>query len=133
MKVDWKIGDRCWYFDSYNRVVSSAIIKNIGYNVLNAIDERTGMPIGFDEHTLPFPTREALCEHYRRIFESNSMEDLTDREILHKMLDKILDTNGAENYAIWTQFLPGFIGEREKQVTYRLRIDAEKTVTCTDL
>lgn len=62
-----------------------------------------------------------------------SMEGLTDREILHKMLDKILDTNGAENYAIWTQFFLGFIGERAKQVTYRLRIDTEKTVTFTDL
>lgn len=62
-----------------------------------------------------------------------SMEGLTDREILHKMLDKLLDTNGAENSAIWVQFFPGVIGGRAKQVTYRLRIDAEKTVTYTDL
>lgn len=62
-----------------------------------------------------------------------SMEGLTEREILHKMLDKILDTNRKENVAIWTQFFPGFIGGRAKQVTYRLRIDAEKTVTYTDL
>lgn len=64
-----KPGDKVWYFDNNNRVISSAIIKNIGYNILEAIDERTSMPIGFDEHTLPFPTREALCEHYRKIFE----------------------------------------------------------------
>lgn len=62
-----------------------------------------------------------------------SMEGLTDREILHKMLDKILDTDGAENSAVWTQCFPGSIGDRVKQVTYRLRIDAEKTVTYTDL
>lgn len=62
-----------------------------------------------------------------------SIEGLTDREILHKMLDKILDTNGKENVAIWTQFFPGFIGDRAKQVTYRLRIDAEKTVEYTEL
>ena len=62
-----------------------------------------------------------------------SMEGLTDREILHKMLDKILDSSGAENSAIWTQCFPGFIGGRAKQVTYRLRIDTEKTVTYTNL
>lgn len=62
-----------------------------------------------------------------------SMEGLTDREILHKMLDKILDTNGAENCAVWTQCSLGSIGDRVKQVTYRLRIDTEKTVTYTDL
>lgn len=69
MKIDWKIGDMCWYFDNYNRVVSSAVIKGIGYNVLDARDERTGVPVSFNEHTLPFPSREALCEHYRKIFE----------------------------------------------------------------
>lgn len=62
-----------------------------------------------------------------------SMEGLTDREILHKMLDKILDTNGAENSAVWTQFFPEFIGDKAIRVTYRLQIDAEKTVTGTDL
>jgi hypothetical protein len=64
-----KPGDKVWYFDNYNRVISSAIIKKIDYNILEAIDEHTGMPVGFDEHTLPFPTREVLCEHYRKIFE----------------------------------------------------------------
>ena len=65
--------------------------------------------------------------------ELTSMEGLTDREILHKMLDKILDTNGAENSACWTQLFPSFTGDKAKQVTYILRIDAEKTVTYTDL
>lgn len=62
-----------------------------------------------------------------------SMEGLTDREILHKMLDKILDTNGIENSAIWVQCFPGFVGGRAKMVTYHLRIDAEKTVEYTEL
>lgn len=62
-----------------------------------------------------------------------SMEGLTDREILHKMLDKILDTNGIENSAIWAEYFPGFVGDRAKLVTYRLRIDAEKTVEYTEL
>lgn len=64
-----KPGDKVWYFDNYYRVVSSAIIKDINYNSIDARDEHTGMPVSFNEHTLPFPTREALCEHYRKIFE----------------------------------------------------------------
>lgn len=63
-----------------------------------------------------------------------SMEGLTDREILHKMLDKILDSNGKDNTAVWTQFTPGWCGGgRGIQVTYRLQIDAEKTVSYTEL
>lgn len=62
-----------------------------------------------------------------------SLAELTDREILHKMLDRILDTNGKENEATWTEFSPGFVGEKAKQVTYSLRIDAQKTVKYTEL
>lgn len=62
-----------------------------------------------------------------------SMHGLTDREILHKMLDMILDTNGLENEAIWTEYTPGFIGGRARQVTFRLRIHATKDVTYTEL
>ena len=62
-----------------------------------------------------------------------SMEGLTDREILHKMLDMILDSNGRDNSAMWVQCFPEFIERRAKQVAYRLRIDVEKTVTYTKL
>lgn len=62
-----------------------------------------------------------------------SMEGLTDREILHKMLDKILDTCGVENSSIWAQYFPGPVGGMGKLVTYRLRIDAEKNVEYTEL
>ena len=62
-----------------------------------------------------------------------SMEGLTDREILHKMLDRILDTNGIENSAIWVQCVPGIVKGSATLVTYRLRIDAEKTVEYTEL
>lgn len=58
----------------------------------------------------------------------SSMEELTDREILHKMLDKILDTDGAENTAIWVQYFPDFVGNNPRLVEYRLHIDTEKTV-----
>lgn len=61
------------------------------------------------------------------------LRELTDREILHKMLDRILDTNGKEDLAIWTEFSPGSKGKPAKQTTYRLRIKAEKTVTYTEL
>lgn len=60
-----------------------------------------------------------------------SLAHLTDREILHKLLDRILDTNGKENTAIWIEFFPGFPGERAKQVEYRLRIDARKDIKYT--
>lgn len=56
-----------------------------------------------------------------------SMEGLTDRENLHKMLDRILDTNGLEDEAIWVECTPGFIGGKARQVTFRLRIHAKKT------
>ncbi len=49
------------------------------------------------------------------------------------MLDRILDTNGKENEAIWTEFIPGLIGECAKQTTYRLRIDAQKDVRYMEL
>ena len=62
-----------------------------------------------------------------------SLANLTDREIMHRMLDRILDTNGKENLAIWTEFFPGFIGGQAKQVTYRLRIEYDKTITHTEL
>lgn len=64
-----KPGDRVWYFDNHFRVISSAIITKITYNAIEARDERTGVPVAFNEHTLPFESREALCEHYRKIFE----------------------------------------------------------------
>ena len=58
---------------------------------------------------------------------------LNDREVFHKLLDKILDSNGKENEAIFTTFSPSFPGERAKQTTYRLYISAAKDVTYTDL
>ena len=62
-----------------------------------------------------------------------SLEGLTDREILHKMLDRILDTNGIENSAIWVQCCPVSVGGRAELVTYHLRIDAKKTVEYSEL
>ena len=58
---------------------------------------------------------------------------LNDRDILHKLLDKILDSNGKENEAIFTMFSPSFPGQCSKQTTYRLRISAAKDITYTEL
>ena len=60
--------------------------------------------------------------------ELGTMEGLSDREILHKLLDKILDTNGAENSASWVQYFPDFVGGNPRLVEYRLHIDTKKTV-----
>lgn len=65
--------------------------------------------------------------------ESITMEGLTDREILHNLLDKILDTKGAENSAICVQYFLDFVSGNAKFVEYRLHIDTKKTVTFTDL
>lgn len=62
-----------------------------------------------------------------------SLTGLTDREILHKLLDKILDANGEENSAIWTEFFPGYKKERSIQVEYRLTIQTSKGITYTEL
>lgn len=60
-------------------------------------------------------------------------EMLNDREVLHKLLDKILDSDGKENEATFTMFSPSFPGECAKQTTYRLRISAAKDVAYQEL
>lgn len=62
-----------------------------------------------------------------------SLTGLTEREILHKMLDKILDTNGEEDSAIWTAFFPGYRKGKSIQVEYRLTIQTSKGITYTEL
>ena len=58
---------------------------------------------------------------------------MTDREILHSLLDEILDSGNM--VAIRTEFFPGIPGEIPAlQKTYRLEIkDASFEVTKTDL
>lgn len=58
---------------------------------------------------------------------------MTDREIMHKLLDKILDTGNMS--AIYTEFFPGIPGKiPAKQGTFRLEVkEASYTVTYTDL
>lgn len=58
---------------------------------------------------------------------------MTDREIMHKLLDEILDTGNMS--AIYTEFFPGIPGKvPTKQGTFRLEIkEASYTVNETEL
>lgn len=58
---------------------------------------------------------------------------MTDREIMHKLLDEILDTGNMS--AIYTEFFPGIPGKiPAKQETFRLDVkEASYTVTETEL
>ena len=58
---------------------------------------------------------------------------MTDREIMHKLLDEILDSGNMS--AIYTEFFPGIPKEiPAMQKTYRLEIvEASFTVTNTEV
>lgn len=60
-------------------------------------------------------------------------KDMTDREIMHKLLDEILDSGNV--LAIYTEFFPGIPGKiPAKQGTFLLEIkEASYTVTETEL
>lgn len=73
------------------------------------------------------------CANIIERYLSDMEEILNDREVFHKLLDKILDSNGEENEAIFTMFSPSFPGGMAKQTTYRLYISAAKDVTYTEL
>jgi len=73
MKTEWKVGDKCWFFNGH-------CIQEF---ILTGISQREGCFTRLEGHypgkdyqrvimTMPypiFPSREALCEHYRKIFE----------------------------------------------------------------
>ena len=61
------------------------------------------------------------------------LNDMTDREIMHKLLDKILDSGNMS--AIYTEFFPGIPNKIPAlQKNYRLEIkEASYTVTKTEL
>jgi len=60
-----KPGDKVWVFDAgHQKIVSIKVIQG-GEYVVAAGKSMVLFRPGFD----CFPTREALCEHYRKIFE----------------------------------------------------------------
>lgn len=63
-----KPGDKVWMFDATRqKIVGEKVIKAAGDTVVaGSFRNFVGVfHLGFD----CFPTREALCEHYRKIFE----------------------------------------------------------------
>ena len=63
-----KPGDKVWVFDAGRQVILSEKVIEAGGDVVVAghFGSHVGVYyLGFD----CFPTREALCEHFRKIFE----------------------------------------------------------------
>lgn len=63
-----KPGDKVWVFDNArHKIVSEEVIEAGGVAIVAGhFGKHIGVyQLGFD----CFPTREALCEHYRKIFE----------------------------------------------------------------
>lgn len=60
-----KPGDKVWWFDNYEQTIKRETIVKLGE--ISGIVHTTFHI--FHIGTQAFPTREALCEHYRKIFE----------------------------------------------------------------
>lgn len=60
-----KVGDKVWWYDARTQTIecSEAISVNEHGGIVYTYDKAFGL--GREA----FPTREALCEHYRKIFE----------------------------------------------------------------
>ena len=60
-----KPGDKVWWFDARTQTIECGEVIEV--------DERAGNIYTYDKKLWidreGFPTREALCEHYRKIFE----------------------------------------------------------------
>ena len=64
-----KPGDKVWVFDN-EKVLKVEYGEFLGRGFLFAPKRYSKVIIGWDANIKPyFPTREALCEHYRKIFE----------------------------------------------------------------
>lgn len=70
-----KPGDKVWFFNGQE--ILSIIVDGIEPDAVygyNKVQVKNGDEIGFLKYRVEmpypvFPTREALCEHYRKIFE----------------------------------------------------------------
>lgn len=70
-----KPGDKVWFFDGQE--ILSIIVDGIEPDAVygyNKVQVKNGDEIGFLKYRVEmpypvFPTRESLCEHYRKIFE----------------------------------------------------------------
>lgn len=63
---EMKPGDKVWYLDTARQQIASSIVTNVIHGECVGIETSGNFfLLGHDG----FPTREALCEHYRKIFE----------------------------------------------------------------
>ena len=60
-----KPGDKVWWFDNTTQTIEHETITEVGKSRGTVYTRFHIFHIG----TQAFPTREALCEHYRKIFE----------------------------------------------------------------
>lgn len=68
MKTDWKTGDRCWFFRCDGDILS-ATITEIDEDCIRGDCDALPVRVIIRKEYPIFPTREALCEYYRKIFE----------------------------------------------------------------
>lgn len=64
-----RVGQKCWVYHPIVQKIEEGVIvsrNGLGFRVL--CDSRRERPYDFLFHEV-FPTREELCEHYRKIFE----------------------------------------------------------------
>lgn len=59
-----KPGDKVWYLDTARQQIASSIVKEVIYGDCVGIRADAGF---FLLNHDGFPSREALCEHYRKI------------------------------------------------------------------
>lgn len=80
MKIDWETGDECWWFDNLVHEIKSGVLVRIYTNSDNICTSMTVRAYDAPDYKFSrnttfllssdvFPTREALCEYYRKIFE----------------------------------------------------------------
>ncbi len=67
---EWHIGDTAWFLDTYAMRIMSSVVTDV--DVYG--DKRKYCVLSLDNKnklasTRAFHSREALCEHYRKIFE----------------------------------------------------------------
>ena len=70
-----KPGDKVWFYDhdkqeiTTARVISYESVFDDGDFVTVQFDDTDTRAVGLKDGVDVFPTRDALCEHYRKIFE----------------------------------------------------------------
>ena len=65
-----KVGDKVWFFVNHENTIKEAVVSSLEWDGVRVEWTEDGHPcdafLFLDDI---FPTREALCEYYRKIFE----------------------------------------------------------------